>query len=54
MSAMKGPEMAMAQNSDTTLGGIERLHPRFDALAPNDARLDVLADGLNWLEGPDH
>lgn len=35
-----------------TLGTIERLDPRFDKLVPKDARLEVLAGGFIWTEGP--
>jgi gluconolactonase len=35
-----------------TLGTIERKDPRFDALVPKDAVLEVLADGFAWSEGP--
>ena len=35
-----------------TLGKIERLKPEFDALVPADAKLEVLADGFTWTEGP--
>jgi gluconolactonase len=35
-----------------TLGTIERLDPRFDALIPKDAKLERLATGFNWSEGP--
>lgn len=35
-----------------TLGTIERTDPRLDALVPADARLEVLADGFVWSEGP--
>ena len=35
-----------------TLGAIERKDPRFDALVPKDAVLEVLAEGLAWTEGP--
>jgi gluconolactonase len=34
------------------LGTMERLDPRFDALVPKDARLERLATGFNWSEGP--
>ncbi|MGH7573869.1 MAG: SMP-30/gluconolactonase/LRE family protein [Longimicrobiales bacterium] len=30
----------------------ERLDPRFDALVPSDAVVEVLADGIEWAEGP--
>lgn len=35
-----------------TVGSVERLLPGFDAIAPNDARLEVLAEGHAWTEGP--
>jgi hypothetical protein len=35
-----------------TLGSIERLDPRFDALVPRDAVIEVLAGGFAWAEGP--
>ena len=35
-----------------TLGSIERLDPRFDALVPRDAVIEVLASGFAWAEGP--
>lgn len=35
-----------------TLGSIERLDPRFDALVPRDATIEVLASGFEWAEGP--
>ncbi len=35
-----------------TVGSIERLDPRFDALVPRDATIEVLAMGFAWAEGP--
>lgn len=35
-----------------TVGAIERLDPRFDALVPKDAVIEVLASGFVWAEGP--
>jgi gluconolactonase len=35
-----------------TLGKIERLDPAFDDLIGRDARLEVLAEGHKWTEGP--
>lgn len=35
-----------------TVGSIERLDPRFDALVPHDAVIEVLASGFAWAEGP--
>jgi gluconolactonase len=34
------------------LGSIERLDPRFDKLVPQDARVERIADGFDWSEGP--
>lgn len=34
------------------LGTIERLDPRFDKLVPKDAKLEILAKGFKWTEGP--
>jgi gluconolactonase len=35
-----------------TLGSIERLDPAIDKLLPKDARLETLAEGFEWSEGP--
>lgn len=35
-----------------TLGTIERLKPSFDALVPSEARVEILANGYDWTEGP--
>ena len=35
-----------------TVGSIERLDPRFDAIVPKDAVIEVLASGFLWAEGP--
>ncbi len=34
------------------VGRIERRDPRFDALVPKEARIETLADGFAWVEGP--
>jgi gluconolactonase len=41
-----------AKGQSTTLGTIERLDPRFDAIVPADAVVERLADGYDWSEGP--
>ncbi len=47
------PTRSVAQEkSYPTLGIIERLDPRFDALVPKDARVEKLAEGYDWSEGP--
>ena len=35
-----------------TIGSIERLDPRLDAIVPPDAALEVLSEGHDWIEGP--
>lgn len=35
-----------------TVGRIERLDPALDALIPRDARIEKLAEGFAWAEGP--
>ncbi len=35
-----------------TLGTIERLDPRLDKLIPPDSKIERLADGFEWTEGP--
>jgi gluconolactonase len=35
-----------------TLGSFDRKDPRFDALIPKDAKIELLADGFKWTEGP--
>ena len=35
-----------------TFGEIERVDPRFDKLIPPDAKLEKLAEGFEWSEGP--
>ncbi|RCS46126.1 SMP-30/gluconolactonase/LRE family protein [Bremerella cremea] len=35
-----------------TIGEIERIEPAFDAMVPQDAKIEVLADGFAWSEGP--
>lgn len=42
---------AMSQ-TPVTLGRIERLDPAIDALLPADARIEVIASGFTWTEGP--
>jgi len=35
-----------------TLGTIERLDPRFDAIIAPGSKLEILAEGFDWSEGP--
>ena len=38
--------------ANPTLGSIERKDPRLDALIPAGAKMEVLAGGFDWTEGP--
>src|SRR6478736_6460011 len=35
-----------------TVGQVERLDPALDALIPKDAKIEKLAEGFTWAEGP--
>jgi len=50
-SASTTGAQAVTQSS-APIGRIERLDPAFDALVPRDARIEKLADGFAWTEGP--
>src|SRR5437588_10785669 len=41
-----------ARNASGTLGTIERLDPALDALLPADAKVEILAENVQWAEGP--
>jgi gluconolactonase len=43
---------ACAQSKYPTIGEIVRLDPALDALVPKDAKIEVLASGFEWSEGP--
>ena len=36
----------------TTLGRVEKLDPAFDAIVDSNAKIEVLASGFTWTEGP--
>jgi gluconolactonase len=42
----------VARAATGTLGTIERLDPALDALLPADAKIEILAEGIQWAEGP--
>jgi gluconolactonase len=46
------PAPAAAQGPAAPAARIERLDPRFDRLVPRDTRLENVADGFQWVEGP--
>ena len=41
-----------AQTVSSSLVAIVRLDPRFDQIVPADAKLEKIADGFTWTEGP--
>ena len=43
---------AQADDVGKTLGTIERLDPAFDKLVPRDSKLQIVANGFIWTEGP--
>ncbi|MEM7479128.1 MAG: SMP-30/gluconolactonase/LRE family protein [Planctomycetota bacterium] len=47
-----GWSSSMAFGQKSTLGTIERLDPAFDKLVPEGAKLEILASGFTWTEGP--
>jgi gluconolactonase len=47
-----GPALAQEKSAFPTLGSIERIDPRFDQLVPRDARVERIAEGFDWSEGP--
>ena len=49
---LMGGTSAVAAGEGRTIGKVERLDPRLDALVPNGAVIEVLADGFEWSEGP--
>jgi gluconolactonase len=47
-----GAAMALAQTRFEKVGSVERLDPALDAIVPQDAAIEKLADGFKWTEGP--
>jgi gluconolactonase len=39
-------------NEKKTIGHIERLDPDFDLIVNNDAKIEIIAQGTDWSEGP--
>lgn len=44
--------VGLGQDLPKTIGSIERLDPAFDKLVPPGAKIEVLAGGFEWTEGP--
>jgi gluconolactonase len=43
---------ATTLNAQQTLGRVERLKPQFNDLVPLDSKIEVVAKGFTWTEGP--
>ena len=42
----------LAESGYKTIGSFERHDPRFDALFALDAKIEIVAEGFSWAEGP--
>jgi gluconolactonase len=52
MTMTLGLQAAFAQSNYPTIGSIVRNDPQLDQLLPKDAKIEVLASGFVWSEGP--
>ena len=41
-----------AKKAEKTLGSIERIDPALDAIVNKDAKVEIIAEGFEWSEGP--
>jgi gluconolactonase len=41
-----------AKKDEKTFGNIERIDPALDAIVDNDAKVEIIAEGFEWSEGP--
>ncbi len=46
------PQTTETASATKTIGKIERMSPELDAILAADAKIEVLADGYTWSEGP--
>lgn len=44
--------VACSKKEETSLGSIERIDPALDALIDKDAKVEIIAEGFDWSEGP--
>jgi gluconolactonase len=44
--------VALGAENLPTIGTVERLDPKFDEYVPKDAKIEKLAEGFKWAEGP--
>jgi gluconolactonase len=54
LAILLGLTMTVTTSAETpkTIGEIERLDPAFDKIVAPGAKIEVLADGFDWAEGP--
>src|SRR3954453_2454093 len=52
LALVAGPLHTVDGQEYPTLGAIERHDNRLDRILPRDARMERLADGFDWSEGP--
>jgi gluconolactonase len=50
--AMAGPALGRERPGGPVAGQVRRIDPALDALIDHDARVERIADGFNWAEGP--
>ena len=48
----KKTETESISSTHRTIGKIERISPEINFIIPENAVIEVLADGLEWAEGP--
>lgn len=46
------PKSSADASTSAAVGSVERLEPGMDALVPEGAQLEVIAEGFEWTEGP--
>jgi len=46
------PKITKDMSTYKTIGEIERMDPAIDALIPKNAKIEILASGFDWSEGP--
>ncbi len=52
LASIVGRDARAQEKEAPTLGTIERLDPRLDQIVPRDARVERIAEGFDWSEGP--
>jgi gluconolactonase len=52
VALVAGFAVSAGAQTPNSIGSIERIDPAFDKLIPQDAVIEVLADGFEWTEGP--